>query len=133
MISNLCIYRIWRCWSTSSSVWYICKNEYDIHLSSLQFLVYFLQLLSLPPKFAQILSESSKATLNQRKPNETTEKLTKINTFNRKGNVRLKKILRELLLPYKNQGKAMQNQRNLYKTKENHSKTTIFTEICRKP
>ena len=133
MVNNSCIYPIWRCWSTSSSVWDICDNENDIHLSSLQFLVDFLQLLSLPPKFAQILSESSKAELNQRKPNETMEKLTKINTFNRKGNVRLKKTLRELLLPYKNQGKAMQNQRNLHKTKENHSKTTIFTEIGRKP
>ena len=30
--------------------------------------------------------------------------------------------LRELLLPYKNQGKAMQNQRNLHKTKENNKK-----------
>ena len=121
-----------RCWSTSSSVWDICDNEYDIHLSSLQFLVDFLQLLNLPPRFAQILSESSKATLNRRKPNEATEKLTKINIFNRKGNVRLKKTLCELLLPYKHQGKAMQNQRNLHKTKENHSKTTIFTEIGRK-
>ena len=133
MVNNSCIYPIWRCWSTSSSVWDICDNENDIHLSSLQFLVDFLQLSSLPPKFARILSESSKSTLNQRKPNETMEKLTKINTFNRKGNVRLKKTLRELLLPYKNQGKAMQNQRNLHKTKENHSKTPIFTEIGRKP
>ena len=125
MIRNSCIYPIWRCWSTSSSVWDIHDDENDIHLSSLQFLVDFLQLLSLPPKFAQILSESSKAELNQRKPNETMEKLTKINTFNRKGNVRLKKTLRELLLPYKNKGKAMQNQRNLHKTKENHSKKNI--------
>ena len=133
MIRNSCIYPIWRCWSTSSSDWDICDNENDIHLSSLQFLVDFLQLSSLPPKFAQILSESSKSTFNQRKPNETMEKLTKINTFNRKGNVRLKKTLRELLLPYKKQGKAMQNQRNPHKNKEHHSKTTIFTEIGRKP
>ena len=133
MIRNSCIYPIWRCWSTSSSVWDICDNEHDIHLFSLQFLVDFLQLSSLPPKFAQILSESSKSTFNQRKPNEPTEKLTKINTFNRKGNVRLKKTLRELLLPYKNQGKAMQNQRNLHKTKENNSKTMISTEISKKP
>ena len=133
MIRNSCIYPIWRCWFTSSSVWHIRDNENDIHLSSLQFLVEFLQLLGLPPKFAQILSESSKAELNQRELNETMEKLTKINTFNRKGNVRLKKTLRELLLPYKNQGKAMQNQRNPHKNKENHSKTTIFTEIGRKP
>ena len=133
MMRNSCIYPIWRGWSTSLNVWDICDNENDIHLSSLQFLVDFLQLSSLPPKFAQILSESSKSTFNQRKPNEPTEKLTKINTFNRKGNVRLKKTLRELLLPYKNQGKAMQNQRNLYKTKENHCKTATFTEISRKP
>ena len=133
MIRNSCIYPIWRCWSTSSSVWDICDNEHDIHLFSLQFLVDFLQLSSLPPKFAQILSESSKSTCNQRKPSETTEKLTKINIFNRKGNVRLKKTLHELLLPYKNQGNAMQNQRNLHKTKENHSKTIIFTEIGGKP
>ena len=133
MIRNSCIYPIWRCWSTSSSVWDIHDNENDIHLSSLQFLVDFLQLLSLPPKFVQIVYGSSKSTLNQRKPNETTEKPTKINTFNRKSNVRLEKTLRELLLPYKNQGKAMQNQRNLHKTKENHCKTTIFTEISKKP
>ena len=133
MIRNSCIYPIWRCWSTSPSVWDIHDNENDIHLSSLQFLVDFLQLLSLPPKFVQIVSGSSKSTLNQRKPNETTEKLTKINTFNRKSNVRLEKTLREVLLPYKNQGKAMQNQRHLHKTKENHCKTTIFTEINRKP
>ena len=130
MIRNSCIYPIWRCWSTSSSVWDIHDIENDIHLSSLQFLVDFLQLLSLPPKFVQIVYGSSKSTLNQRKPNETTEKLAKINTFNRKSNVRLKNTLRELLLPYKNQGKAM--QRNLHKTKENHSKTTTFTEITRK-
>ena len=71
--------------------------------------------------------------MNRRKQNENTEKLTKINTFNRKGNVRIKKTLHELLLPYKNQGKAMQNPKNLHKTKENHSKTIIFTEIGRKP
>ena len=122
MVNNSCIYPIWRCWSTSSSVWDICDNENDIHLSSLQFLVDFLQLSSLPPKFARILSESSKSTFNQRKPNETKEKPTKMNTFNRTGNVRLKKTLRELLLPYKNQGKATQNQRNLHKTKENIAK-----------
>ena len=133
MIRKLFICAIWSGWSTSWSVWDICNNEYDIHLSSLQFLVDFLQLSSLPPKFAQILSASSNSTFNQIKPNETTEKLTKINTFNRKGNVRLRKALRELLLPYKNQGKAMQNQQNLHKTKENHSKTTIFTEMSRKP
>ena len=133
MIRNSCIYPIWRCWSTSSSVWDICDNENDIHLSSLQFLFDFLQLLSLPLKFVQIVSGSSKSTLNQRKPNETTEKLTKINTFNRKSNVRLEKTLRELLLPYKNQAKAMQNQRNVHKTKENHCKIAIFTEISRKP
>ena len=69
--------------------------------------------------------------MNRRKQNENTEKLTKINTFNRKSNVRLEKTLRELLLPYKNQRKAMQNQRNLHKTKENHCKTTIFREISK--